>query len=259
MHAFSVAPFGLTVTVAGDDERILGVLDRYVLPWLPRQQAQAADLVLTVTSRLEEGCYRLCRGRKVLASSERMPGLFRLLQWALDDAIIRHLSGRVAVHAGVVVWCGTAILLPGKSGVGKTTLVHELVRQGAEYSSDEYALIGADGLVHPWPRPLMMRDVGGHQHPVLATDLGGRVREAPAPPGLILFLRRKHDAGFALRPMTRSDVLLRMLENTPHVLAEKPEIIPPLTSACAAAPCYEGFRGDAAEAASRILELVASR
>ncbi len=52
----------------------------------------------------------------------------------------------VFVHAGVVGWRGRALVLPGTSFAGKTTLVAELVRAGAAYYSDEYAVIDELGV-----------------------------------------------------------------------------------------------------------------
>src|SRR5262249_47349881 len=67
---------------------------------------------------------------------------------------------RVFVHAGVVGYQGRAILLPGRSFSGKTTLVVELVRAGAEYYSDEYAVLDTSGGVHPYSGPLSIRRPG---------------------------------------------------------------------------------------------------
>ncbi len=44
---------------------------------------------------------------------------------------------RVFVHAGVVGWGGRAIVIPGRTTRGKTTLVKALVDAGATYYSDE--------------------------------------------------------------------------------------------------------------------------
>ena len=69
----------------------------------------------------------------------------------------------VFVHAGVVGWKGRALVLPGKSGAGKTTLVAELIRAGATYYSDEYAVLDERGRVHPYARPLAVRVDGRRQ------------------------------------------------------------------------------------------------
>ena len=64
------------------------------------------------------------------------------------------------MHAGVVGWNGRALLLPGRTLSGKTTLVAELLRAGATYYSDELAVLDARGRVHPFPKPLAIREKG---------------------------------------------------------------------------------------------------
>ena len=64
--------------------------------------------------------------------------------------VANYAPDRVFVHAGVVAWRGRALVLPGTSFAGKTTLVAELVRAGAIYYSDEYAVLDEQGRVHPY-------------------------------------------------------------------------------------------------------------
>src|SRR4051794_20574153 len=52
-------------------------------------------------------------------------------------------------------------VIPRVSHSGKTTLVAALVRAGATYYSDEYAVFDAQGSVHPYARPLGIRDGNG--------------------------------------------------------------------------------------------------
>src|SRR4051794_25117219 len=71
-----------------------------------------------------------------------------------------HSPTYVAIHAGVVQTDHGAILLPGRSHAGKTTLTASLVDAGAVYFSDEYALLDRKGMVYAYPRPLRMRSRG---------------------------------------------------------------------------------------------------
>jgi hypothetical protein len=176
-----------------------------------------------------------------------------------DLLIEQILSGArgdlVVVHAGVVICGETAIVLPGPSHSGKTTLVCELLSCGADYSSDEYALIDAAGYVHPWPRGLMLRDSKMGRRAVLAADLGAKVRTSPARAGLMLFLEYRRGAGFETSPMTQSESLLGLLRNTPHALAGRPAILQPLASLARASQAFQGVRGDASDAAARLLAM----
>ena len=89
------------------------------------------------------------------------------------------------VHAGVVGWRGHAILIPGRTMTGKSSLVAELVRRGARYYSDEYAVIDDGGRVHPYTRPLSLRNGSRPDQTGLVDDLGGAGRE-PLPVTLIV-------------------------------------------------------------------------
>src|SRR3954463_11769902 len=82
---------------------------------------------------------------------------------------------RVFVHAGVVGWGGGAIVIPGDSFSGKTSLVAALVRRGATYYSDEYAPLDRSGRVHPFAKPLSIR--GDRKHS--AEELGGATGRRP--------------------------------------------------------------------------------
>ncbi len=84
-------------------------------------------------------------------------------------------SNLLCMHAGVVSGPRGLIAIPGRSGLGKTTLVAALVRAGFGYVSDETLAINRDtGHVTPFPRPL---GLGADVWPVL--DLPGD----PPPPG----------------------------------------------------------------------------
>jgi hypothetical protein len=83
---------------------------------------------------------------------------------ALFDAIVAGLiaalsaAGILAIHAGVVALDGRAILIAGRSGRGKTTLVLGMLRRGLDLLSDELALIGPDQrTVLAYPRGLHIR------------------------------------------------------------------------------------------------------
>ena len=63
--------------------------------------------------------------------------VIRALQTDLQLFVATEALSRLFVHAGVVGWRGRAILVPGTSFSGKTTLVAAMVQAGASYYSDE--------------------------------------------------------------------------------------------------------------------------
>src|SRR6185312_3555780 len=110
---------------------------------------------------------------------------------AFESKLALHVAAEsrtfLFVHAGVVGWRGRAIVLPGRTHAGKSTLVAALVRAGATYYSDEYALVDGDGRVWPYPRPLSLRRARG---PVrVRPERLGRVGRGPLPVGLVVLCR----------------------------------------------------------------------
>ena len=150
------------------------------------------------------------------------------------------------------------MLFPGATHAGKSSLVAELLRRGATYFSDEYALVDSEGLVHPYPRPLLMRDGRPEQTPALAADYNASVGKDPAHVGWILSLRYQPQAHWNLTAVSQSSALLLLLQNTPHKLQESPEMLGAFRTLVSKADCFAGTRNDAVEAAEEILRLVDS-
>jgi hypothetical protein len=259
-RGFGVSMLGVRLAVLCDSAPMAETLDRYVVPWLPREPIDGDRAHRLVEVRHAGDGVRvevLVDG--VLADVASSPlAAASLVQRALDEALIREQTEVAVIHGGVVGHAGRAILLPAPTGGGKSTLVTELVRRGAAYFSDEYALVDAAGRVHPYPRALLLRDGPGGDRPVLATDLGGSVAREPARAALILGLDYRADASFTVRPLSQGDGVLLLLRNTPQALVDQPWILAPLERVAAAAACYAGRRGEAGEAAAAILRLAAS-
>lgn len=177
------------------------------------------------------------------------------VQQLVDDL---HLSvalhaDDVFVHAGVVAWQGAAILVPGRSHTGKSTLVEALVRAGATYCSDEYARVTAEGSIAPYARPIQLRSDSGRRT-VDATTIGA-VAHHPLPPSLVLFTRFVSGASFDPEPVLPAAAALELYDNT--VVAEvRPD---DATSAAAhiarTATAVRTERPNAEEVAAAVLEL----
>lgn len=93
-------------------------------------------------------------GAKELFRTPDLGNLLDRIQKHLERTIAEHSATHLFVHAGVVGWRGKTILLPGRSCTGKSTLVRALLRHGATYFSDEFAVIDSRGLIHPFPRSI---------------------------------------------------------------------------------------------------------
>ena len=167
----------------------------------------------------------------------------------------------VVVHAGVVVVGGRAIVLPGRSGAGKSTMTASLIRAGARYYSDEYAVIDRNGMVLPYPRPLKLRDPGDRSKvcDLDPRDLGAPFGGPAAPIGLVADLT--FDPGLAtphIRELNPACAVLSLVGNA-VAARSRPELVLDATArAVASCRAVQGRRGSSEGAARQLLDLLDS-
>ncbi len=155
---------------------------------------------------------------------------------------------RVFVHAGVVGWGGSAILIPARSLSGKTTLVIDLVRAGATYYSDEFAVIDQCGLVHPYARPLQVREDGSlHQSRCPVERIGGIAGRVPLPVGLVLLTRFKAGSKWRPRHISAGRAILGILDNTVSARRAPAQALKTLKLVASRSFAVQGVRGEGGE------------
>lgn len=125
-----------------------------------------------------------------------------------------HAPELLFVHAAVVGWQGRALIVPGRSFAGKSTLAAALLACGAEYYSDEYAVIDALGQVHPFARPLQLRAPDrSSSRWMTPAEIGARVGAGPIPLGLVVATSYDRAAHWDPAPMTAGATALALLDN----------------------------------------------
>jgi hypothetical protein len=195
-----------------------------------------------------------------LARSADIEDVFQVLESDIRIFIAEYAKHHVFVHAGVVAWKGQAIVIAGRSYTGKSTLVAELVRAGATYYSDEYAVLDAQGRVHPYTKPIELREEGHYrQSKVDVGELGGRSGTKPLPVGLVLITRFQNDASWRPRKLTAGQGVLEMLSNTVSARRNPGRALATLQQVAAHADVLKGIRGQAPEVVGAILRRLEKR
>ena len=177
------------------------------------------------------------------------------LELDLEHYIATRAPRRTFVHAGVVGWNGQAIVIPGHSFSGKSSLVKALVKAGASYYSDEFAVLDERGRVHPYPIPLVMRP-GRDGAPTMkyrAQEMGGVVGVCRLPVGLVLITRYVSGTRFRPHPLSAGRAVLGLLAHTLPAHRRPGRVLDALTQAVAQALVLRGTRGEAEETARQIL------
>lgn len=178
------------------------------------------------------------------------------------DAQIRAVVGLLApnhvfVHAGCVEVDGRALILPGRSFTGKSTLVAALLRAGANYLSDEFAVIDGDGLIHGYPRLISLRrSTDGPARDLEAGAFGAKVGTSPVRCALVAAIEYRPDGGFAVEPMMPGAASLALVEHTVPARTRPQESLQAIARVTASAAAVRGTRGDAQQAARGLLQML---
>jgi hypothetical protein len=163
----SFVSYGVRVGIRVNNPSVLDELWACLPPGWKSSASPLVDRLYSVIARGRLGQFSsgsfdlLFAGVERLVRTKRREELLYALESDLQLHVAEMARRRVFVHAGVVGWGGQAIVIPGRSYTGKSTLVAALVRAGATYYSDEYAVLDAQGLVTPirecWPYGKMQR------------------------------------------------------------------------------------------------------
>jgi len=220
-------------------------------PW---RSLPAGARSFTLRTVQPETRFQILGNQELLAEEETLDGALAQLSGCLILHVAEHAPDYVFVHAGVVAWQDRALILPGVSFAGKSTLVAELVRAGATYYSDEFALIDGDGRVHPFPRDLRMRRPGRtEQTPVPIEQLRGHAGTAAVPVSLVVFTEFAEGGRWAPEPLTPGRAALEMLLHATPVQRTPARVMATFSTIMRRATAWRSPRGEAAAAAASLL------
>ncbi len=254
----AIEAFGVTVAVTVDPEHFAAVSD--FLPPRARTVKRPPERGrFALVKDTDDGLLRITCDERSIAGPFGLRLALGILDAELRMYIALHAPDHVFVHAGVVGVENRAIMLPGRSFAGKTTLVAALVQAGAEYWSDEYAVLDADGLVHPYPKPLSVRiDDTRETDEQPVESLGGRAGDRPLPVAVIAFTNYRPGAAWALRARTSGEGAIKLLEHSIAARSRPEQVLAAVRRAATDAVVLEGDRGDANQGASVLCHKAAS-
>jgi hypothetical protein len=181
------------------------------------------------------------------------------LELRVRSCVARWAPERIFVHAGAVARDGRALIIPGESFSGKSTLVAALVRAGATYLSDEFAVLDDDGFVHPYAKPLWLRSSEGKRiEEATAEALGGAAADVRAPVSLVAVTSYVPGGRWDPSPVSSGEAALALMANTVPAQERPAEALRVVRRVAQRCRCVQGDRGEAETAASALLELLES-
>jgi hypothetical protein len=251
-YEIAFSAYGVPLAVAASRPGILERVRPYLPPgWKPCESSE-------VERRFEirqdgDGSYSFLKDGKPENIGLGLELAVLMFDTEMRLYIARKAPGAIFVHAGVVAHRGKTIVLPGLSFAGKTTLVAALVRAGARYYSDEFAVLDENGLVRPYAKPLSLRDNNQIQieHPV--ESLGGIAGDEPLPVGAVAITSYRPGGEWRPERLSAGQGAMAMLANTVPARERPEESLRAVRRAVDGAVVLESERGEAEALAPLLL------
>jgi hypothetical protein len=209
-----------------------------------------------VIGNSSDGQYLFGRDDEFISAYPKKATVLEVFVRLLRIKISEFAVGRVFLHAGVVAWKDRAIVIPANSAKGKTTLVIELVKLGAVYYSDEYAVLDAAGLAHPFARELSVREEGRVWQEKDGTPVerfGGVRGTRPVPVAMVLITEFDADAVWDPERLSPGEGIMEIIPHTLPLRHDTEFSLNVLKNAFSRAIILRGLRGEAAETAKNVL------
>jgi hypothetical protein len=226
-HEIAFESFGVRIGVRADDDRVWARLAGLVPPHSRRCDANAIEHHFSVTSDdgakftvrydIRDGIpARVMDAVSYIATDVDLPLALGLLDDYMRSCVGLRAPNRIFIHAGAVGYLDRMIVMPGAALTGKSTLVAALIRAGATYYSDEFAVLDEQGRVHPYATPLRPPGLpGAGQDPADHDgDQRGLAGEEPLPVGAIVLTSYRPGAEWRPRRLSRGEGALALMSLT---------------------------------------------
>lgn len=200
--------------------------------------------------------FELYKNKERITEADSTELIFDQFESQLRITVAEFAVEKVFLHAGVVGWKGKAIIIPAKSFQGKTTLVAELVKKGAAYYSDEYAVLDENGFVHPFPKMLSMRGIIDNftQLDLPVESLGGTAGTEPIPVAMVLITEYRKNAKWKPERLSVGRGIMEILSHTIPIRHQPEFSLKVLNKMVNRAVITKTRRGEAAETANLLLD-----
>lgn len=261
-ESLSLITYGVRVQVRVNRAGALGQIVPFLPPGWKSSRSRTVDRSYSFLVG-ERGARAEQRRLNVVYADDAQIGATPKLHQAIDAFesdlqlfVAETAPRRVFVHAGVVGLRGRAVVIPGRSFSGKTSLVAALVKAGATYYSDEYAVLDDRGRVHHYARPLSIRENGYLNRPrkYEVEALGGRAGKRPLRVGMVIVSKYKPGSRWRPRRLSEGEGALELMANTVSARRQPGAMLESIRRVVSEAPVFKGDRGEARQLVEFIFE-----
>jgi len=224
--SMTITVFGALIRIKSNDPEALDTVLRFLPPGSQIMEGYTdLDVTYHINAGTKSSLYRTSFRNDASSKDTIIEGvddlktLLLFLESDIHFQVACHARSALFIHAGVVAYKKQAICLPGRSYTGKSSLVNALIQAGASYYSDEFAPLDANGHVHPYPKPLYLRNEQGYNISIPLKKVTGNIGKLILPVGMVIHTRYKPDGKWHPQSITPGEAILAIVDNT--VLARK--------------------------------------
>lgn len=255
----AVESYGVRLDIRVGDPSLVPALAPILPPGWREADDSPADVELAL-ERDAEARFSVLFDSELVTAPVDLDVALVVLEERIRGTVAVRAPNLVFVHAGVVAVDGRGLVLPAASFAGKTTLVAALVRAGATYYSDEFAVLDHEARVHPYPKPLSIRGRRGEPvTEVRASDLGGATGDESVPVSLVALTGYVPGAEWDPRLVEPGEAALGLLAHAVPARKRPAEALRAVRAVAASCACVRSDRGEADPAAEALLALLAER
>ncbi len=248
------------------------LLDRIELCYgaLPRHESINDGCLQASAEPLRDGWTIHVDGRTDVRAADFVAAVRSLNHELLHGLMLRQRE-LFFIHAGVVAVGDDAVILPGLSRSGKSTLVLALMEQGARFLSDDLLVYEPRSrTLLPFPRAVKIRDecvdyfpglahrfVGAGEGRFLTFETGGHA--TPASPKLVVVPRWETSGDDVLHPISNGEGLLELTASALNFGSHRQQSIDHLADLAWAARCFRLSFKEPHTAARMVLQTLRGR
>ncbi len=260
-HNFYIESFGVKIGVSSNSAEAIEKVKKAVAVYLPECFVEIAktavehNFLFLWNPSARDTLYK--NGEKIFSREKRETSIDSVAS-QVRLTVAEFAVGRVFVHAGVISRKGKAIIFPGRSFGGKTALTAALIKRGAVYYSDEYAILDAEGFLYPFPKMLSVRgeidDYKQVDYPV--EKLGGVAGTEKITVGMVLVTEYKAAARWNPKILSTANGIIEIIKHTVPIRQNPQFTLEVLNKSAGKAIFIKSKRGDVSKSADEILKFI---
>jgi len=260
-HHFNIESFGVKIGFSTNSAEALEAVKESVKIYLPDCFVEIDEIdiehrfLFVWNESKRDTLYK--NGEKVISREKRETSVESVAS-QIRLTVAEFAVGRVFIHAGVIKWKDKAVVMPGRSFRGKTSLTVALVKRGAVYYSDEYAILDAEGFLHPFPKMLSVRgEIDEYKqidYPV--EKFGGTAGTEKIRVGMVLLCEYKEKARWNPKRLSPAQGVIETILHTVPIRQSPQFTLEVLNKIAGNAVFVKSKRGDVSKSADLILKFI---